>query len=899
MKNAEAKNFMSRVVAWPSNEGPGWINLEWQQASSQQPGRTSWHGRPFKKVDDFLSFASWASSREGISNIYFCLSQQRDTGLTRSGKVKAARSQEAALALKAIWLDIDVKKPPKGYASLTEAADALAAFIAHYRLPAPSALVASGGGLHAYWISDRPLAPAEWQPYANGLKAAAMEHGLHCDAGVTADAARVLRVPGTQNFKTHPPRPVRLLGIQEGDYDFATALAVLPSIAPAAATANGARANDEFFDPALFPKREPIIEDSLSEGIERPELPPLAVAPIAGECAFIREALETGGREYAQPLWNLTTLCATFLEDGNALAHRMGNKHPGYTHESTEELWERKVRERKEKNLGWPSCRAIRDAGCKSCATCPHFAKGKSPLNLAHEQPTPPAEPSFVDPYAEFVGPPFPVDVLPPTLAKFVDAEHRAMGADPSALAMAALTAVAGAMHAETLVCAGEGWWERPILWTFLIGLPSSMKSPIIDKTTKPLSRIDHERNKIWQQEYAIWQQANEKAIKAPLPPRRPRCIINDVTPEKVAEFLSRNPCGSLLVHDELAGWIGSFERYSQGASARPFFLSCWNGGPHNKDRVGRGKTDPDAEIHVENLALSILGGIQPDRLAALGDLTSDGLLQRSLPCLMKSAERGDEYYPVATAEADYEELIKSVSAAPPEKYYFNQDALEVRDRVNDHLHRLEQVDGFSSALIGAIGKLRGYFARFCLVLEVAWKNDRRSVDLPEWMTPADAERSRKIFGYDPADRLSAGINPTIRRQTAEAVEKLLHQYLLPHTFGLYDVVANGGQDRDMLRSIGDFILASPKDRLRPSDFTAGVRALRGRPEQKIREWAGRFCAMGWLQSEEARPGVPPKAWLVVPGLREHFAERRKQAETARAQAHAILRAGGSRRSHD
>ena len=136
-----------------------------------------------------------------------------------------------------------------------------------------------------------------------------------------------------------------------------------------------------------------------------------------------------------------------------------------------------------------------------------------------------------------------------------------------------------------------------------------------------------------------------------------------------------------------------------------------------------------------------------------------------------------------------------------------------------------------------------------------------------------------------------------ISRRTAEAAERVLREFLLPHIFGLYDVVVNGGQDRDQLRSIGDFILAFNDDRLRPSDITAGVRALRGQPEQKIREWMGRFCAMGWLEPEEGKPGVPPKAWLIVPGLREHFAERRRQAQEARAEAHAILKAGGSRRS--
>lgn len=276
----------------------------------------------------------------------------------------------------------------------------------------------------------------------------------------------------------------------------------------------------------------------------------------------------------------------------------------------------------------------------------------------------------------------------------------------------------------------------------------------------------------------------------------------------------------------------------------------------------------------------------------------------------MAQAERGDEYHPVRAAEADYDKLINSVNAEPPGKYHFADDAFEVRDRVNDYLHQLEMVDGFSPALIGAVGKLKGYFARICLVLHVTRRHDPNSsnewpidgFELPAGFTPEYRERIYGMLGIDlnaPMDSLSSGIttNTAISRQTAEAAEKVLLEFLLPHVFGLYDVVVNGGQDREMVRSIGDFILASNKDRLRQSDVTAGVRALRGQPEQKIREWMGRFCAMGWLQPEEGKPGVPPKAWLVVSGLREHFAERRKQAQTARAAARAILQAGGSRRA--
>jgi hypothetical protein len=400
---------------------------------------------------------------------------------------------------------------------------------------------------------------------------------------------------------------------------------------------------------------------------------------------------------------------------------------------------------------------------------------------------------------------------------------------------------------------------------------------------------------------------AKQKVTKVPPPGKPARCIINDATPEKVAEVLSRDPSGSLMVHDELAGWLDGFERYNSGQSPRAFYLSCWNGGPYLKDRVGKGIRDLDAEIRIDNLALGILGGIQPDRLAKFHDLTSDGLLQRFLVVLMPQAERGDEYHSVAREEADYDTLIKSINAAPPEKYHFAEDALKVRDRVNDSLHKLEMVDGFSSALIGAIGKQRGHFARICLALHVARQHDPmishewllEGFAVPGCFRSDEGERLSKLFGLDPKESLAEGLstNVAISCRTAEAAEKVLRRFVLPHIFGLYDVVVNGGQDREMLRSIGDFILASNKDRLRPSDITAGMRALRGQPEHKIREWMGRFCAMGWLQSEEEKPGVPPKAWLVLPGLRDHFARRRSQAQAARAEAHAILKAGGSRKS--
>ena len=53
------------------------------------------------------------------------------------------------------------------------------------------------------------------------------------------------------------------------------------------------------------------------------------------------------------------------------------------------------------------------------------------------------------------------------------------------------------------------------------------------------------------------------------------------------------------------------------------------------------------------------------------------------------------------------------------------------------------EVDGLSSSLIGAIGKLKGYFARICLVLHVVRAQGplTGNLDLDPYFTRAEGER--------------------------------------------------------------------------------------------------------------------------------------------------------------
>jgi Protein of unknown function (DUF3987) len=107
-----------------------------------------------------------------------------------------------------------------------------------------------------------------------------------------------------------------------------------------------------------------------------------------------------------------------------------------------------------------------------------------------------------------------------------------------------------------------------------------------------------------------------------------PRLIINDATVEKLGELLNENPRGVLLIRDELTGFLAHMEN-EEHQSERAFYLEAFNGdGRFTYDRIGRGT------IHIENCTVSIVGGVQPSRIApvvrgAMSGASNDGLIQR------------------------------------------------------------------------------------------------------------------------------------------------------------------------------------------------------------------------------------------------------------------------------
>jgi hypothetical protein len=212
-----------------------------------------------------------------------------------------------------LWADCD---GPEAFA-------ALLAFT-----PAASAIIASGGAdrAHAYWALTSPLG-VEQLERCNRRLAAALGADARC-----ADAARVLRVPGTRNFKTRPPRPVELLRSTNARFRPQDIVGALP-LAPRAPTRHTPRRSESgrhpdpllMIEPARYVHvltgREPTREGKIRCPFHPDKTPSLHVyhAPERGWTCFActsPDGRPLGGDIYtlASLLWGVPTSGREFLE---------------------------------------------------------------------------------------------------------------------------------------------------------------------------------------------------------------------------------------------------------------------------------------------------------------------------------------------------------------------------------------------------------------------------------------------------------------------------------------------------------------------------------------------------------------------------------------------------------
>lgn len=303
----------------------------------------------------------------------------------------------------------------------------------------------------------------------------------------------------------------------------------------------------------------------------------------------------------------------------------------------------------------------------------------------------------------------FSIDLLPTQMLPWLkDVAHRS-GCPIDYLAVSGMVALASIVGRQIGIMPKkrDNWLVVPNLWGVIIGAPSSMKTPSLQEAAaKPLNKlaaIAREQYAVDISQHTVSGLASEAVLKAknnqlkkeankPEPDQKllhslaediqklseeavepvteKRYVVNDSTPEALADLLQQNPNGLLVMRDELSGWLVSLEKQGQ-ETARAFYIEAWNGNSaFQVDRVTEGRSG-----YISACCLSVLGGIQAGRLAEYiiaaqsGGSGADGLMQRFQLAVYPDRKHHamvDET-PMLVARSAYDYLFENLNNIDPE----------------------------------------------------------------------------------------------------------------------------------------------------------------------------------------------------------------------------------------
>jgi hypothetical protein len=481
----------------------------------------------------------------------------------------------------------------------------------------------------------------------------------------------------------------------------------------------------------------------------------------------------------------------------------------------------------------------------------------------AKAQTKPSAKPSTapVDLWNKFEPPPLPTGLLPSVIEQFAFEQGALMGADPAALAAGALVVCAAAVPdcVKLKVKRYGGWMESTRLWIGLVGDPSAKKTPIINQVAKQLVRLDAEMWRAYLRAKTEYDALNREEKRTRQPPRQARLRLDDTTMEAAQEVLRDSPDGVLCMRDELSGWFGSMDKYvgnRGGMADRSFWLQAYNGGTYAFNRITRGSG------MIENLSVSVLGGIQPEPMRKVVEGTvDDGLIQRIVPIMVQRGAVGSDA-PESKSAAAYDDLIVRLRemVKPFDDIEFEDAARKIRQELECKHNDLIACEAVSKKLAAHVGKYDGIFARLCLLWQCIESTDKE----PEHFVTA---------------------------ATAQRVADFLHRFLLPHATAFYADIFGMSEDHDRLTSVAGYILAHKVSLLTNRVIQRGDRTMRKLGLRDTENICQQLSALGWVNRVSgARAGDPPH-WNVNPEVHRRFEERARQEAERRSREREMIAA--------
>lgn len=277
-----------------------------------------------------------------------------------SGKRGNAKSKTV---MPGIWMDIDVAGPNHKSIELPQSNEEAMAFVMEL---APTIVVDSGGGYHVYFLFDKPwvfkddaerqVAQATVQYSQEMIIEKGKELGWKLDN--TSDLARLLRIPGTYNYKNGEKLEVNIIYID-----------------------NEVRYSYEDFEPP--PEAQEAVEFPIVKQATPPPVDfqyPLSDAEnVIKHCSFSRHCVEDAA-SLTEPEWFFFLSIIAHTEDGNRFSHKYSAAYPGYSYPETEKKIAHVL------TVPPVSCEKIQmNAHADAyCSRCPFRGFVKSPIQLGN-----------------------------------------------------------------------------------------------------------------------------------------------------------------------------------------------------------------------------------------------------------------------------------------------------------------------------------------------------------------------------------------------------------------------------------------------------------------------------------------------------------------------------------
>jgi len=287
------------------------------------------------------------------------------------GKFKTNENRKADNCgwMQSFFLDIDcgpTKAEPdergriKGYIDQQAGMLALRELCKALGLPKPT-IVNSGRGWHVYWPLTEAVDKEKWLDAAHTFKARCIEKGFYIDPDVPADAARVLRIPGTKNFKDDPAHDVLVVHTSKPiSYDD-----FVEKIGPLQPRRKASQ-----------PKQlDPFMQALM--GNRQSRFKTILLKTENGEGCEQLKYIIANQDKADEPMWRAGLSIAQHCVDRDKAIHFISRKHPKYDPVATE----KKAAQTK----GPYTCETFDDFSPNICPGCQHWGKIKSPIVLGHE----------------------------------------------------------------------------------------------------------------------------------------------------------------------------------------------------------------------------------------------------------------------------------------------------------------------------------------------------------------------------------------------------------------------------------------------------------------------------------------------------------------------------------